>query len=172
MARRVPRRRLYDHEAARDAVEILVELIRFLWTRSATLKQPGQGTRPRIQRFYHDLLLAGPEKGVKDHVGLLKVETSAMWPTEIIENHLGAKMQRDTLDLHQTTAALLIHEYRTSPRYTPEVRVAHHSLRQRWVSPCMAGRGQNQAGRSAQPAARSPRRRGFRSSSLAGLQPP
>ena len=31
------------------------------WTRAATLKQPGQGTRPRIQRFYHDLLLAGPE---------------------------------------------------------------------------------------------------------------
>jgi hypothetical protein len=54
------------------------------WTRAATLKQPGQGTRPRIQRFYHDLLLAGPEnrsrEGREDHVGLLKVETSAMWP--------------------------------------------------------------------------------------------
>src|ERR1700692_2063212 len=33
MARPVPRRRLYDHEAARDAVEILVELIRFLHAR-------------------------------------------------------------------------------------------------------------------------------------------
>ena len=83
---------------------------------------------------------------------------------------LAPKMQRDTLELHQTTAALLIHEYRTSAHYTPEVRVAHHSLRQRWASPCMAGRGQNQAGRSAQPAARSPRRRGFRLSALYPLR--
>src|ERR1700730_8655931 len=68
--------------------------------------------------------------------------------TEIIENHLGAKMHRYTLDLHQTTAALLIHAYRTSLHYTPEVRVAHHSLRQRWAGPRMAGRGQKQVGRS------------------------
>jgi hypothetical protein len=52
-------------------------------------------------------------------------------------------MHRYTLDLHQTTAALLIHAYRTSLHYTPEVRVAHHSLRQRWAGPRMAGRVKN-----------------------------
>ena len=61
MARRAPRRRLYDHEAARDAVEIRVELIRFL----LDPRRPHSSNRvkelgPRIQRFYHDLLGACP----------------------------------------------------------------------------------------------------------------
>lgn len=85
MTRRVPRRRLYDHEAARDAVEILVELIRFLLDPRRHTQATGSRNSARgIQRFYHDLLLAGPEnrsrEGRQDHVGLLKVETSAMWP--------------------------------------------------------------------------------------------
>ena len=43
--------------------------------------QPGQGTRPRKQRIYHDLLLADPEdrprERPEDHVGLLKLEMPA-----------------------------------------------------------------------------------------------
>jgi hypothetical protein len=70
MARRVPRRRLYDHEAARDAVEILVELIRFLLdprrhTQATGSRNPARGYSVSIMIFSLPVQRTGPEKGVK-----------------------------------------------------------------------------------------------------------
>jgi hypothetical protein len=52
--------------------------------------QPGQGTRPRKQRFYHDLLLADPEdrsrEGREDYVGPLKLKM----PANLVQNSNGA----------------------------------------------------------------------------------
>jgi hypothetical protein len=52
--------------------------------------QPGQGTRPGTQRFYHNLLLADPEdrsrEGREDHVGLLKLKM----PANVVEDSDGA----------------------------------------------------------------------------------